>query len=349
MPPSKSVLVVPWHCARCRTRAFPLSFSTSRTFTSTTSSRSTENATISTSTATAESPAHPPHVQTAPSLGVNAYSPQYLNVPSSLQPVVKKTPWIKGQLPKPRNVFPSRRGGLGSARSHRLARRIRSSSKTKGDAAPAQQDVNAYKERMAQMRRENLREGFQALARRYKRRTVASKEKYDRKAEERSALMGAPPSDPDRFTRISQTREIVKPLQHTGQYTTDPNTENRHVAKVARYEAQATRKASETQDALHTLYMRARDFIVTEEQLDKEIDAAFGTQENPKIFQVDGSSGLLAPSVWARGDPPNLKQMMQATGQASGGALNERDVQARARLQEKRLRKVAERLTGGKM
>lgn len=200
-----------------------------------------------------------------------------------------------------------------------------------------------YKARMAEMRRRNLRQGLTSLARRQTRRLERSKDKYERKAAERRELLNAPPNEDDRLTRTSLTQEMIAPLKHQGPYMIDPNAQERRKAKVERYEAQRAAKAAETQDALHTLFMRARDFIVTNEQLDKEIESAFGTSDAPVKW------GENSPSVWANGPPSSLQSKLEATGQMSGGDLREADVRARARLSQQRLKKVAETLTGGKM
>ncbi|KAL9083100.1 MAG: hypothetical protein Q9159_005974 [Coniocarpon cinnabarinum] len=201
---------------------------------------------------------------------------------------------------------------------------------------------NAYRARMAAMRRDSLRGGLVSLANRRNRREARNAAKHEKSSRERLETFAAPPPEDERLTRMSQTREMTAPLKHSGPYMTDPNAAERRAAKVARYEAQRARKASETQEALHTLYMRARDFIVTEEQLDQEIDLAFGTAESPAHFKN-------RPSVWAHGPPPSLQSMLDATGQTGGGMLSEKDEQARVRLMEKRMKKVAEKLTGGKM
>ena len=196
---------------------------------------------------------------------------------------------------------------------------------------------------MADMRRQNLKEGLTGLARRRTRRVARSAAKHERRTAERRETLSAPPREDDRLTRISRTKEITAPLTFKNQYMADPNAAERRAAKVARYQALQAAKAAETQDSLHTLYMQARNFIVTDEHLDREIENAFGTAEEPKGFRGG------APSVWAQGDPSSLQSMLEATGQMSGGAAKGADAKARTRVMEQRLKKVAESLTGGKI
>lgn len=193
------------------------------------------------------------------------------------------------------------------------------------------------------MRRRNLKEGLAALARRKLRRRAISRQKSLQRAGERRELVTQPPREADRLTRPSVTEEIMAPLNKTG-YLRHVNAEERQKVRVATYEAHRARKAADTQDALHTLFMRARNFIVTESQLDKAIDEAFGTDKDPTHF-----GAKRAPSVWGNGPPPGLRDMLERAGQAGGGTRSSEHNDSRERLMQERLQKVAESLTGGKM
>lgn len=91
-----------------------------------------------------------------------------------------------------------------------------------------------------------------------------------------------------------------------------------------------------TRDSLHTLYMNARNFIVTEEQLVAEIDRVFPDGDNP-AFRSDQQHG---DNIWNLGPPPALQSL------AYDSTKNEL---ARWDLIQSRLKKLGEGITGGKM
>ena len=302
--------------------------------------------TVSTSTADPPSPAKPPDAQNTPPSSFRPESPHHIRVPRSAQATLIKTPWPKGTLPVARDIFKRSRGGAEHASQEYLERMYPRRKKPLGSNNEAQASRNAWRQRMADMRRRNLRQGISGLWRRRERRRERLQLKRQQKLEERQELLTRPAEEQDRVTRVSITQEMMAPLAGKGRLP-DPNAEERHAAKVANREAHQEAKAADTQDSLHTLYMRARDFIVTEEQLDKEIEKEFGTSDNPRAFKNH------APSIWAEGAPPTLTDLLRRSGQSrvqpESSAEEKTANNARARLMQERMKKVAETLTGGKM
>lgn len=102
----------------------------------------------------------------------------------------------------------------------------------------------------------------------------------------------------------------------------------------ARFEAKEAAKKDERRNALHSLYMNARSFIVTEEQLNKKVDEVFDDpwyQENPEH------------SIWDKeGFPNSAQSMVLDSVQARRGAVAREVMKQRAK-------RLAEELTGGKM
>merc|ERR1712093_865648 len=93
-------------------------------------------------------------------------------------------------------------------------------------------------------------------------------------------------------------------------------------------------------NALHTLYMNARSFITTEEELDAEIE---------KIFVEDPhASGNLNDNIWSvKGAPPSVLTMLSAVNNTQKKAIDFH--RGPAALTGRRMKKIAEELTGGTM
>merc|ERR1712098_664467 len=110
--------------------------------------------------------------------------------------------------------------------------------------------------------------------------------------------------------------------------------------KKARVEAIALAKEEQRRNALHTLYMNARSFITTEEELDAEIE---------KIFVEDPhASGNLNDNIWSvKGAPPSVLTMLSAVNNTQKKAIDFH--RGPAALTGRRMKKIAEELTGGTM
>lgn len=107
------------------------------------------------------------------------------------------------------------------------------------------------------------------------------------------------------------------------------------------------RKVLKRREALHELYMHAREFIVDEAGLDRAIEAEFGSEmeSNPKEWEVK-------PSEWSKGAPPRMMDLVVAAtgGGRAGGVLGgQRGALGKTALLTDRVKKIAEALTGGKM
>ncbi|KAI7570519.1 hypothetical protein KC317_g2389, partial [Hortaea werneckii] len=118
-------------------------------------------------------------------------------------------------------------------------------------------------------------------------------------------------------------------------------------------------KRAERLDHLHTLYLNAKTFIVTPQQLDQAVDEAFGTVEDPVRFDGDqhydangfyntGTRDARSQSVWAQGKPERVQDMLnRANGQ--GGKLAMENAGSLASVNKDRVRRIGEVLTGGRM
>ena len=270
-------------------------------------------------------------------------SPKYIHVPQSLQPDLVSPRRLKGILPVPREVFPK---NLPEKLQPGFAEYATLPSKKTLDLESAS-EVEKYKFRMAEKRRSHLREGLSELRdRKFKiERQIAGRSRA--KQEERARVIAQAEREDERLTNSSVPQSM---LPTKGQQIPDPNARERYEASVARVKAQIERKLEERQDALHTLYMNARTFITTEEDLDAEIERVFPNSDDP-AFRTASSYGT---DIWNLGLQPSVADMLNKTnakGDASAsayrGSLDPNNDMARTSA--KRIKKIAEELSGGRM
>ncbi|KAI9681740.1 MAG: hypothetical protein M1829_000485 [Trizodia sp. TS-e1964] len=265
---------------------------------------------------------------------ISPESPEFIDIPEPPQQQYPPRPRIKGVLPVPRNIFPSRAANKTSPEY--LASVTRE---------PAQSDVTlpndaraSWKRRMAHSRRTNLREGLTELYHR--------KQKVDRylavrgaqRRADRGLLLKLPQREDDRLTAPS-VPAAMKKLQAGA--LLDPNRAHRIEVGAARVLKQQQKKAAERQAALHSLYMRARDFITTEEQLNAVIEKLFVPQ--PREFSGDTEGA----TIWNSGRPDSISSLLGHLKRNSRRAISFNKVQGRS--SQARLKKIAEELTGGEM
>lgn len=189
---------------------------------------------------------------------------------------------------------------------------------------------------MAASRRTNLREGLVEL---YKRKKVHDGEVAVRsktKSEAREKRLYAPQREDERLTNPT-IKEANRILQSGP--VPDPNRATRVAEKAARVQAKEAAREEQRRNALHTLYMQARSFITTEEQLDKVIE---------EIFVESPYKGYSSDNIWdVLGAPPTVQDMLSTVNNTQKSALQYHA--GPAAITGERMKKIAEELTGGKM
>lgn len=264
-------------------------------------------------------------------------SPKYIEIPRPPQRFAKTRVDVKGHLPTPRNLFRARDGDKTSPEY--LASVTREPSAAHQQAA-APNEYIAWKRRMAASRRENLREGLVALQERKAKADQKVAALSAAKQRDRNRRVNAPERDSDRLTNPTVTAAMAT-FQHGP--LPDPDREARVKESAERTAARAAAIEAERRDALHTLYMNARSFITTEKQLDAEIERLFTEQP---FAHIQGKER--ATSIWdAEGPPPRIQDMLSEVSNTQMNALD--FYQSPAKIAGKRMVRVAEELTGGKM
>jgi len=258
-------------------------------------------------------------------------NPKFIEIPVPPQHQALPKIDVKGTLPPPRNIFPNRAGDKTS--SEYLAA---VTPEPLSQTAP-HNDFVAWKRRMAENRRTNLREGLVEL---HKRKTLQDKmvaARSKNRSIAREKALHAPQREDERLTNPTIT-QMNRTLQSGP--VPDPDRAARVAEKKARVEAIALAKEEQRRNALHTLYMNARSFITTEEELDAEIE---------KIFVEDPhASGNLNDNIWSvKGAPPSVLTMLSAVNNTQKKAIDFH--RGPAALTGRRMKKIAEELTGGTM
>jgi hypothetical protein len=259
-------------------------------------------------------------------------------VPKPLQPTYPIKPAVKGHLPVPRDVFKTRNTHPKESdrflgRSTRTPKDVKAPGPYSRDA-----DYRLYKQRLADRRREALKEGVKELHER----KVTSEAQYMAKIQasgaHRREVAMAPRRDVDMLTETSVAKGIRD-------FLTDglPPRPDILQARSRAYQRRVARVQKMRASRLHDLYTKAREFIVDEQQLDEAIEKAFGTDEAPIGWDNKGNmgprhEGKEGLSPWHGPMPEGVGDMLQKLKGGEGVGLA-----------KERVRKVAEELTGGKM
>lgn len=266
--------------------------------------------------------------------------PKYIEIPEPPQQWVPNKKPVKGVLPVPRNVF----AGTDKTRSddELIAQ---STPRPQKARTPLKGSREEWKAKMSDIRRQNLDEGIKSLRTRRLAEHKRLSQRSSAKQREREELVNRPEREDERLTAPSNNLDLDalynKPVP-------DPTREQRILTKLQNLQEQAESKRVERAEALHTLYMNARDFIVTPQQLDVAVDEAFGSPDQPVVFTNSAGDPHGGKSIWARGKPESVQDMLnRANGVGTGRAFG--DAAGQTERQAERIRRIAETLTGGKM
>lgn len=264
-------------------------------------------------------------------LSIGPESPKFIKVPQPPQRFPKPEPVIRGTLPVPRNVFHRR---IPNKANEKWL------SKAVPEPAPREEPIKEervmWKSKLAESRRTALREGIYEL----QKRKIRTKQQQDvlskKKLAIREKLVNAP-QRLDEYLMSPTVREAVSKPQRGK--VPDPNRVvriNRMKKNVARMEHE---KELRRKNALHTLYMNAREFITTEDELNKEIDHIFTDRPFGNTHHTN---------IWdAYGKPITVGEMLQSLSGSSKKALQ--NYKKPHTIAGERMKTIAEELTGGTM
>lgn len=197
---------------------------------------------------------------------------------------------------------------------------------------------------MSEIRKQNLREGIKSLRARKVSVENRMSARQAAKQAKREELLHRPEREDERLTAPSNNIDLDALYSKA---IPDPTREERIRTKMLNIQRHEETKREERMEAVHSLYVNAREFIVTPQQLDKAVDAAFGTPEVPVKFGKY-TTGAMNRSIWAEGKPERVQDMLNvANGQNTGRAMNDRGDPSQ--INKERIRRIAETFTGGKI
>lgn len=282
-----------------------------------------------------------PISSSTPSHAIHPYSPRWLKPPSSVQADLSRTPRVKGFLPVPRDIFPPSTPPEHKKQPEYLA--AATPEPTRRRALPPFQPDTAqrleHEALLAKARRRNFREGVESLALRRMRETRDRAGRSRRKLAERTRRLAEPERDDEVLTAPSIPR-VVREALAPGDGHRDWAARERDVAgRSAKWEAKQRRLVQRRMGLVHELYLRARGFIVREEQLRRAVEEAFGPDDMP----VKWRDGL---SVWALGAPAGTKGLR---GESVRPGLDTTLAEQKGRMLDERMKRIVGELTGGRI
>ncbi|KAJ9652501.1 hypothetical protein H2198_008249 [Neophaeococcomyces mojaviensis] len=295
-------------------------------------------------------------------------SPYYVDIPTSYQPYLPWKPQPKGTLPVPRELFPASRPDkpskeyLENVTQDKLEKnRIPEEKLTK---------LGKHKVKMAEVRKEQLREGLIGLHARKQAELKAMERRSQAKQLERNALIAQAEREDARLTNVSVPSALnPSPTTSLDALRAEVETAKQiHAQKVANYHNFTAAKHENKMDALHTLYMNARKFITTEKQLTQLIHEQFDTDSDAdrlshRVMHADfKTTTSKGDSMWNLGAPDSIKDMIaDASGSHRGRDMfatvsttdrfkkGQTGEKARFARDQERFKKIAEKLSGGKI
>ncbi|KAI9807898.1 MAG: hypothetical protein M1825_005204 [Sarcosagium campestre] len=277
-----------------------------------------------------------------PRFKVRPESPEYIEIPQPPQQRPSRPRQVKGTLPAPRNIFHRRGGDKTSADYLASATPEPEKSITNPSQVPhsdaSQAERIAWKNRLAETRRRNLRESVVELSKRHEQTKKALAIRRVRRQAEREELLSRKEREDERLTAATVTA-AMRQLQ-VGKLP-DPGREARVAQGTANAIATEQRRSQSRQEALHTLYMNARNFITTEAQLAEEVERVFAPQPE------EWTDVFVGRNIWNRGPPETVQDMLNVLNKAEKNALAYHS--GYGDLSSRRVKRIAEELTGGKM
>ncbi|KAJ4330033.1 hypothetical protein N0V87_010351 [Didymella glomerata] len=285
-----------------------------------------------------------PFSSTPAAFALGPQSPNYIEVPKPAQPTFPIDPNVKGHLPIPRDITKTRSQ---HANVEDFLQHTTKDAENRTVPGPFSRDadVRLYKQRLADARKEALREGVKEL---HARKVTSEAQHLDRiqqSGELRRKLAMAPRREVDILTETSVAKGVRDFLADRL-----PAPEKNIAARRRAYDKRMAAQEAVRQSRLHDLYTNARTFIVSEEQLDQAIEEAFGTDDNPVGWDMRGQegrrldkdssgvSGYEGLSPWTGPMPEGVGDKMERLRGGEGVGLA-----------KERIKKLAEELTGGKM
>ncbi|TLD26789.1 hypothetical protein PspLS_04799 [Pyricularia sp. CBS 133598] len=272
-------------------------------------------------------------------------SPKFINLPEPPQSKVLPRVRNKGKLPVPRQIFDLRRRAPGTPNHGRKDQRVmdgyvdtvmpRSKAQLEGNDE-ARTPLQQWRRQLTDNRRAALEEGLQGLFQRQLKKNKVERREKARLRHENAVARHAPERRDDFLNRSTIRADTI-----STKVELDPLRHERAAESAKRTAAVLEARAERRRDSLQGLYMAAKNFIVTEEELTETIERLFSKQQH-----VDPNTGTNAENIWGSLGKPfkvseRMSQFARSSNDDSRNSNESREVQ--------RQKSVAEEITGGRL
>lgn len=203
-------------------------------------------------------------------------SPRFIEIEKAKTPHPAPRPYVKGTLPKPKNLFPSRTAPHKGTPEYIDAATPDPKSRPRPAHDAETRAFQKWKRDMAATRKAYLREGLSTL----KERQEEKHEKMMTRLKERQAIRDEALNRAEREDVRLTLPSVLSALRLEQGELKDPNREKRFEKSVKTTLRKRELKKQERKDQVLELYTKAKDFILTEAQLDKAIQDAFMEDDN---------------------------------------------------------------------
>jgi hypothetical protein len=260
-------------------------------------------------------------------------SPKWIDVPESIQPPQKRPGPVKGILPVPKKIVTEKtQAKTTDEYLNRAARHPRDEKWI----LPGDENAGyrVWHSKMAKTRRQHLREGTKRLFERHVKQK--NRVEYAQMKEREKILQAqlAPERLDDEYTKASVSEAVRYVMESKSNKAVESEEDRKE--RERRYQEIVVQKSQTRMDQLHNLYMNARDFIVTKEQLESEIEKVFGADDSPVVWPGNRIS------VWGLRKPLSTAELSGVLN-VELGTVSER----RTKALNKRMYRLAGELTGG--
>ncbi|PHH52070.1 hypothetical protein CFIMG_008481RA00001 [Ceratocystis fimbriata CBS 114723] len=266
-------------------------------------------------------------------------SPAFIYVPTPPLSETEKLPRVRGHLPIPRNVFPPAEGDRKVTESY--IQQTAPEPSNESSMIPARDgSAEEWRRKMAEKRRENLRQGLSGLWQRKKARDDEEGKAKIRKIKRDKKASEAQEPRSEEYTRST----VLKATAEDTAVLPDPLRMQRAEESRIRTSEMQAQHQNARRDHLVELYMKASKFIVHETQLQQEIDRIFSETYWPVQpgFYEDGNA-------WASwGNPSSVENMLNDYTN-SGNTRQFTSSRAGSTHNAMRQKEVAQELIGGKI
>ncbi|KAM3492935.1 hypothetical protein MY3957_003772 [Beauveria namnaoensis] len=269
-------------------------------------------------------------------------SPSYIRLPQVPQSTETKPERVRGTLPVPRAIFDRADGDRKAQPEYveKTAPRRRDDENSR--SRPLNSDAQKWKKQLADSRRENLAQGLQSLWQRHETREQGRAER----ARSRERALQRAHEAPEPRAAVMTRGTVLESIYDTA-VRPDPERFAKAERSRARVQALEGARRDARRDALMELYINATTFIVTEAELQAEIDTIFHEDYFRKL-SIKGLRAGATENVWGvHGAPPGLASMFETVSRTSTNVANASESEFDHSV--KRTKKISEELTGGKM